>query len=194
MGWLISEPRGSRSTRRLVGRHASNNVWRCCTTFTYWPRWGFADKDKDPNFIWRQYPFIKVSFISLKFESSVSIQGPSPNIVQHVQTSLECLLLSMLIVLISATKYAESGQLPSSLWFMDFHPSYQASLHVMRVVMYIGWITVQYSIHNTVQYNTVQYSTVQLSSSAPRYEGGYVYWMDTSMRPLDPYCHEPSWL
>ena len=64
---------------------------------------------------------------------------PSLNIVKHVQTSLESLLLSMPIVLISATKYAESGQLPSSLWFMDFHPSYQAPLYIMTVVMYIGW-------------------------------------------------------
>ena len=51
------------------------------------------------------------------------------------------LKFSMPIVLISATKYAESGQLSSSLWFMDFHPGYQALLHVMREVMYIGWST-----------------------------------------------------
>ena len=78
-------------------------------------------------------------FVSLKFESGASTGVFSEYLLYN--TSLECLLLSMPIVLISATKYAESGQLPSSLWFMDFHPGYQALLHVMREVMYIGWST-----------------------------------------------------
>ena len=84
-------------------------------------------------------PCLNCVFVSLKFESGASTGVFSEYLLYN--TSLECLLLSMPIVLISATKYAESGQLSSSLWFMDFHPSYQVLLHVMREVMYIGWST-----------------------------------------------------